>query len=133
MSWRANGGIKRYSADRIFSEVVRERANHLCEICQRRPATDCAHIQGRAKIATRWSLDNALGLCRHCHDHTGQNPLTLVDWLDIHHPGRRTLIQIKLQGKLTNNPQTRKLITAHYKAELAKMRENGDYRPISWN
>ena len=133
MNWRAKGGIKRYAADKIFSKVVRERAGNLCEICQRRQATDCAHIQGRAKIATRWSLDNALGLCKHCHDHTGMNPITFIDWLDLHHPGRRELIQIKLQGKLTNNAQTRKLVAAHYRAELIRMRDEPGYMPKSWN
>lgn len=132
MSWRAQGGIKRYAADKWFSLCIREAADHTCESCGR-GATDCAHIFGRADMSVRWCKDNALALCRHCHDYFGQHPLDFSELIDAKWPDRRTRIQVKRRGKLNNTPETRRLIGDHYRTEYRKMCETGCKEFESWN
>ena len=124
---------KVYAADRIFSQVVRQRADHLCEYCQRRPATDCSHIVGRREFSVRWSLDNATALCRHCHDRLGSDPVGHMDWINRKWPKRNEILMVKRRGILKNNAANRKLIAAHYRAELKKMAEDPTYEAKSWN
>ena len=133
MSWRATGGIKRWEADKWFSECVREAAGHVCEHCRRREGTDCAHIYGRAKFSTRWCKDNAVCLCRNCHDTFGQHPLMFIDWIESTFPGRRDRLMVKVRGILKNNPANRKLISAHYRTEHRRMVSEKDANFESWN
>lgn len=52
-------------ADELFRRIIHSRGS--CERCGG-PATDCAHIIGRARSATRCMEDNAWMLCRSCHE-----------------------------------------------------------------
>lgn len=58
--------------DKIFSEFIRERDSWQCQRCRRYFGNDrgrihCAHIFSRGKMATRYSGENALALCKGCH------------------------------------------------------------------
>ena len=65
--------IKREACDRWFSQCVRHRDQHRCQFCFGE-GTDCAHIYGRARKSVRWSMDNAVTLCRYHHQWFGSNP-----------------------------------------------------------
>lgn len=133
MSWRSSGGIKRWAADKWFSQCVRLRADHICEHCRMKEGTDCAHIVGRAVFATRWCGLNAVCLCRHCHDMFGSQPLLFTDWLNSVDPKRSDLLMVKQRGTLKNNESTRKLISDHYRKEFRRMESTGEKEFESWN
>lgn len=53
------------SLDSLWSKIVRKRDPKCCK-CGK-PTTEAHHIFGRRAMATRWELDNGLGLCAYCH------------------------------------------------------------------
>ena len=132
MSWRAQGGIKRWAADKWLSQCVRHAANHECEHCGRE-ATDNAHIFGRADFSVRWCKLNCLALCRYCHDYYGQHPLDFAEFIDAKYPDRRTMLQVKRRGRIKNNAENRKLISDHYRKEYRRMLDENDKEFESWN
>lgn len=73
-------GIKRTKHDIVFSDLVRERDNWTCQRCGtyypegRRRGLDSAHFYGRRNKGTRWDMDNAVALCRGCHQYFGEHP-----------------------------------------------------------
>jgi hypothetical protein len=77
--------VKRDKYDRIFSDIVRERADHTCEHCGKyegkTQSCHCAHIHGRASRATRWCADNVICLCASCHFNFGTHPTEFTNWL----------------------------------------------------
>ena len=72
--------IKREACDNWFSKCVRHRDQHRCQYCFNE-GTDCAHIYGRARKSVRWSMDNAVTLCRYHHQWFTSNPVAFTDWL----------------------------------------------------
>ncbi|TYG33268.1 hypothetical protein FW755_10970 [Lonepinella koalarum] len=65
--------ITRDSADEVFSQCVRLRANCTCEICgmvfspNNMKNLHCCHWYGRGIQALRYDPNNAVALCRNCH------------------------------------------------------------------
>lgn len=73
-------GIKRDCRDRVFSKYIRTRDGWTCQRChtyyseERRQGLDSAHFYGRRNKGTRWDEDNAVSLCRGCHQYFGEHP-----------------------------------------------------------
>jgi len=76
-------GIKRTTADKLFSEIIRERDGWACQRCHKvynkydphsRMGLHCAHNRGRANYNTRFNENNAVALCYGCHQYLGSNP-----------------------------------------------------------
>jgi hypothetical protein len=81
--------IKRHSADRWFSLVIRTRDGWACRSCGRsfEPGSaqlQCAHIWSRRHTSTRWHPGNAVSLCFSCHQTFGENPLAFNTWVFSH-------------------------------------------------
>ena len=95
--------MKRTKLDKVFSDLVRERAEFTCERCGKyypvghRQGLDCSHFYGRRHRSTRWHPDNAFAHCRGCHQYLASNPAifdkfardslgdTRYDWLMERH------------------------------------------------
>ena len=60
--------IKLDSLDRMFSLIVRKRADGKCEYCGQVKKLQCAHFIGRRYRNTRWEFDNCVALCFSCHN-----------------------------------------------------------------
>jgi hypothetical protein len=78
--------IKRHSADRWFSLVIRTRDGWACRSCGRSfekgsAQLQCAHIWSRRHTSTRWHPRNAVSLCFSCHQTFGENPLAFNTWV----------------------------------------------------
>jgi hypothetical protein len=131
MSYQPWGGIKKWAADDWFSKCIRLAQDHVCERCKRE-ATDCAHIYTRRIVALRWDKDNALALCRGCHRHFEEQPLEMTPFLESIDPGRAERLMIKKRGKLKNNPDIRKMISDHYRAEYRRMESTGERNLKGW-
>jgi hypothetical protein len=126
------GGIKITAADRNFSKALR-MAHPICEICGWREANQLMHIKGRGNHSTRYSVDNALAGCFTCHRWQEQNGLDFSDWFNDKWPGRKDRIDLKARGYLKNNAFNRKLISAHYRAQIKLLEANPDHPLESWN
>ncbi len=77
--------IRQKKLDIVFSNLVRERNNYICQACctnkRHEPGTlDCAHIMGRRGVALRWHPKNATALCRSCHLFYTEHPFDWRDW-----------------------------------------------------
>lgn len=128
-------GIKRDTADKYFSDVVRKKANHTCEHCGKVDGRmECAHIYGRAAKSVRWSLDNALCLCHYCHRKFTANPLEFTGWVEKKlGRGHMEMLREKWQHLMKTTKSLRLEIGKHYREELKKMDADPDYDPTSYN
>jgi predicted restriction endonuclease len=126
-------GVKREACDIWFSKCVRHRDQHRCQYCFNE-GTDCAHIFGRAKKSVRWSMDNAVTLCRYHHRWFGENPVAFTDWLTktLGH-GHMDLLREKANATLKTNKVLRKEISDHYRAELRAAEAEPKYEIVSYN
>ena len=127
--------VKRERCDKWFSDVVRQKAGFVCEHCGAKDVgMDCAHIYGRRAKSVRWSLDNALCLCRTCHRIFTENPLDFTHWLESHlGEGHMEILKEKRNLLLETNQALRKEIATHYRLEHKKMLEDETYQPVSYN
>lgn len=76
---RSATGIKRDSADIMFSRMIRERSGYQCQRCgaQHEPNSSglhCAHMFSRRIKATRLDPKNAAALCFGCHQYLDSHP-----------------------------------------------------------
>ena len=129
---KVGGNVRRWPADDWFSKCVRLAADNRCESCGQE-ATDNAHIYGRRHFTVRWSKLNCVALCRRCHSSFTDEPCMWADFVDAKWPGRRELIQIKMQGIGKNSPEVRKMVCTHYNKEFRRMEKTGDRDFETWN
>lgn len=83
MSYRKT--VKRDKYDILFSLLIRERTNWICEYCQRdfkhnHHGIHCSHLFGRRNKGTRCHPDNAFAHCMSCHRKLEENPPLFADW-----------------------------------------------------
>ena len=126
-------GVKRSAADDWFSKSVRHRDQHRCQFCFAE-GTDCAHIFGRAKKSVRWSMDNAITLCRYHHRYFTANPVEFTDWLTktLGH-GHMDILREKANAILKTNKLLRKEISDHYRTEYRKALADPTHEIVSYN
>jgi len=70
--------------DKLFSEVIRLRANGYCERCHKyvkNEGINASHFYGRVRHSTRWDEDNVQGICSPCHAGFHDNRLSYFEWL----------------------------------------------------
>ncbi len=68
----------RRKADKLWSDLVKQRAGFKCELCGRSGVKlESHHIISRREYTTRWTLSNGLCVCHACHLKAHQNPLWL--------------------------------------------------------
>ena len=125
--------VKREACDVHFSKAVRHRDRHRCVYCYAE-GTDCAHVFGRARKSTRWSMDNALCLCRYHHRYFTANPVEFYDFLvKIWGEGHMNLLREKANSIYKTTKDIRKEISKHYREELKKAEADPNCVIVSWN
>jgi len=92
---------RRTTLDRLFSQVVRERADWTCESCGtqfevRAPNLHCSHFRSRRYNGTRWHPINAAAHCATCHRFFSDHPHIFGAWIKDHlgEDGLEALIQL---------------------------------------
>ena len=127
--------IKRDAADKWFSDVVRQKAGYQCEHCGKQDGRmECAHIYGRAAKSVRWSIDNAMCLCHYCHKVFTANPFEFTGFcMDKYGAGHMEMLREKWNVLMPTTKKLRAEIAKHYRQEHAKMLQDEDYEPISYN
>lgn len=74
--------------DKLFSDVIRERAEWQCQRCLRSfmkgaGGLQCAHIFTRSRLSTRWDIENAVALCGGCHLYWAHKyPYDFYEWIE---------------------------------------------------
>jgi hypothetical protein len=128
MNWRG-GGIKRDKYDDVFSDLVRERADWVCERCGRNyrhepEMLDCSHVNSRGITSVRTHKDNAFAHCkRGCHEYFEQHPLEFADWVRSKIGQRRYDRLILLANKPTKfTHHERELQHKHYLNERRRLK-----------
>jgi len=120
--------IKLDKLDKVFSQLVRERAGWRCERCGsyfpegRRQGLHCSHIFGRVKKSTRWSELNCVAHCHGCHRYLTANPVEFTAWAEAH-LGAENFAKLRVQANQPTriNDAIKAQIYADLKAELATM------------
>jgi len=126
-------GVKREACDVWFSKAVRHRDQHRCQYCFSE-GTDCAHVYSRARKSTRWSMDNALCLCRYHHRYFTANPIAFHDFLlKIWGEGHMDILREKVNQTYKTTKELRKEISAHYREQLKLAEADWNYEIESWN
>jgi len=119
-------GHKRATLDALFSQVVRERDDYVCQVCFRQfrdGGVDAAHHIGRSRGIVRWDLDNAITLCRTCHGEIDKHPLEhaekIREWLGEE---RYEALKVKSRGLLKMTPKDREDLKNSLRNLLADLR-----------
>lgn len=68
--------------DRMAAAIVKLRAKGKCENCGHERPLDWAHGWPRRHHSLRWVTNAAFGLCRDCHRHYTDRPLSWSLWLN---------------------------------------------------
>ena len=79
--------------DKIWSDAVKSRDNQFCQVCNRAielVRLNAHHLIPREFIQWRWSVDNGMTLCVHCHTlgkcSAHKNPIWFFLWLHKNKP-----------------------------------------------
>jgi len=126
--------IKRDAADMWFSKCVRARDGH-CMICGTTENLDCCHVYGRRNKVVRWSLDNAISLCRYHHRQMGENPALFMEMLeDLYGPGHMEILNEKARGVMKTNRELRLEIAKFYREQYRAWEDNPEgHNWVSYN
>ena len=138
--------IKRWPADIILSNCIRERSNWTCERCERyypeghRGGLEHSHYWGRAIKATRWCADNGTALCTGCHAYFTGRPEEHVVWMRTKlGEGMLEILREKQRELYRGWRRDLKAIRNHYSNEYVRlqvMRNEGVHGRLefaSWN
>ena len=125
------GAVKIRTSDQIFSRCVRERSGWKCERCgaqheEGSQGLHCSHFHGRGKWGVRFNPLNTSSHCMGCHLYFGANPSEHAKWMEEKlGPGMLQILQEMANdttlGRLAKRSE--KEIRAHYRAELARMKQ----------
>ena len=118
-------GLKRDPLDKIFSDLVRERADWTCECCGREyperkgMGLHCSHYWGRRNRATRWYGDNCFAHCFACHQRLGGNPHDFADWVRNQLGDTRyDELKLRANGVRKYTKADKEDMKKHFKAQL---------------
>ncbi len=85
MPRKASRKTLKRKCDKLFSEYIRSRG--MCEWEDggtHKGRLECAHINSRRYLVTRWDELNALCLCSMHHFYAHQNPLEFAEFVKDH-------------------------------------------------
>ena len=122
-------GIKRTTTDDLFSDIVRIRANWICERCHRdfkneKEIFDCSHFVTRGNKRLRWDFENASAICRGCHKYFEKNHDDHVEFM-IKKLGQEKYDALRLRKFRQWHDQKidEKELRMGFKIELKKLKE----------
>ena len=82
---KSNRKKLREQLDKLWAELVKQRAGHKCERSGKTRWLNSHHIFSRSNLSVRWDLDN--GVCLNAGRHTLQtnsahkNPIEFIEWI----------------------------------------------------
>jgi hypothetical protein len=116
--------MKISTADKYFSECVREANNHTCEWCGKQGRMETSHVFSRRHRTIRWDKLNATCMCHACHRKWHESPLSAFAWFESKFgQGRIDLLREKMNAKIKVSKLEEKEIARYYREELKKLNE----------
>jgi len=115
--------------DKIFSLLVRQRAEWTCEACHKKypensAGLHCSHLVSRRYQSTRHHPLAAAAHCFACHQRLGGNPLEFAEWIRNHLGPEKTEYLLAMKNTLRKRTQPEKEdLYQQLKAEYARMME----------
>jgi len=71
--------------DKLWAEIVKQRAGHKCEYCGKTTYLNTHHIFSRSNLSVRWDLDNGSCLCSGHHTlntwSAHKSPIEFIEWI----------------------------------------------------
>jgi hypothetical protein len=128
-------GVKRTALDMYFSDAVRERDNWTCQRCGlvdvngqmtgKSKSLDCSHVYTRKYQSLRTYPDNALTLCRSCHQKMGDRPPEHAQLVQKHLGEVRyqMLLERRANSLIKYTKADKKELLKHYKSEVKRLRD----------
>ncbi len=120
--------MKRDALDAVFSELVRERANWICEKCdlnlqEYHRGLHCSHNYGRRNRSVRWWPLNALALCHNCHSWFGDYPYDAMQWLAAKLGPLMEILRERAHTPRKYTQAEHKDMLVHYRQQLKLLQE----------
>jgi len=118
--------MKRDKLDVVFSNLVRERANYICEVCgnnyrYRTQGLHCSHLWGRRNRSTRWHPENAAAKCFGCHKKLSERPVEFGEWIEKHLGKRFNFVRRAANTPIKFTKLERDDMCRFYTKELARL------------
>lgn len=138
--WSMHGKGVTKKEDTWFSRAIRQRDNWACRnptCCNNRETghqMDCAHIQSRRHLSTRWHPLNAICLCRQCHGYFEDRPTEFTFMLlEIGY----TIEELDYLQQLSHQPfkapdSIRQSISDHFRVDFNRMVKAGTHDLQPW-
>ena len=127
--------IKKWDA--VFSQIIRTRAKWMCEVCGKPgqgSGLHCSHFYSRRHQATRYDPDNAAAMCFGCHQKMGGNPILFQNWIEDYLGSERySMLNEKHHRIVKRTKKDKDELYKHLKGELAKLKQDSDYNPVSYD
>lgn len=127
-------GIKRDTADALFSTLIRERAEWTCQRCGKyyevgnRQALHASHVVGRRNKAVRFDPDNAFALDYTCHRFFTENPMAHIEWVrDQLGNERYEALRLRSLMPIQMNPALKTHIITRLRSALSEMEKLRHY------
>lgn len=71
--------------DKLWAELVKKRAGHKCEYCDKTTYLNSHHIFSRSNLSVRWSRNNGTCLCPKHHTlgnwSAHKSPVEFIEWI----------------------------------------------------
>lgn len=117
--------IKLKPEDVKFSKIIRTRDEWRCQRCHKQfhPPTQglhCSHFHGRAKLSTRYDLDNCVALCYGCHAFFTANPLLHTEWFQ-HRLGQERFDRLHIRARTLARSFDWQVLNIWLRQELKKI------------
>ena len=109
--------------DKLFQIAINNRDNE-CKKCKKQQALNAHHLFSRARMNTRWDLDNGILLCAGCHVFSSlfsahKTPRAFFRWIE-EYKGKKWLDDLENRSQLTAKNLDYNLIRLYLEQEIKK-------------
>ena len=113
------------ACDKLWSAIVKERADMACEICGKVEHLNSHHIITRSDKVLRWHIHNGLSLCAGCHTLSSKlsahkSPFAFVEWFNKKFPFRYEKLKMMKGKPFKTNISNMELVKLYLEQEAKK-------------
>ena len=109
--------------DRLFQQTIVKR-DGKCQICSKEARLNAHHIYSRARMNTRWDLENGIALCVGCHTFSStlsahKTPRAFFRWLE-QRKGKKWVDDLEIRSDMIAQNLDYNLLKIYLEQELKK-------------
>jgi len=111
------------ACDKLWSEIIKERADYKCEVCGKSKNLNSHHVFTRSVKVLRWRAENGVCLCPGCHTLSStlsahKAPFEFVEWFKSKHPSRYEKLKLMKTGRFKTSLENLRLLKLALEQEL---------------